>query len=142
MKAIIEMPRGTWFKYEADKEGKVLTLDRPLNQPCPQNYGFIPNTLCEDGDALDIFVVAMCEALAPLSRVTTHVQGVLICEDNGVADHKIIATLVPEVDADYLEELVREITEYLNTYKKGFKVLAYKGLTEANLIIDEAHKAR
>ncbi len=52
--AIVEIPYGSMYKYEVDKETGQLTIDRPLLSPLPYNYGYIPNTLHGDGDPLDV----------------------------------------------------------------------------------------
>jgi inorganic pyrophosphatase len=117
--AVVEMPQGTSMKYEVDKETGQLVLDRPLNQPVPYNYGYIPGTLCGDGDPLDIFIVCD-ESIYPLSKVKVEIVGALRCTDNGASDDKIIAHLVGDERPDSFG--LRLIQNYLETYKKGFQV--------------------
>lgn len=132
--AIIEIPAGSIHKYEKDKSTGELVLDRPLNQPVPHNYGFIPETLCDDGDPLDIFVLTDTP-IYPLSRVKVSIIGVLKCIDNGQADDKLIATLVG--DCSGYETMGTDIIRnYLETYKKGFTVLE-KGDKEAAVKVYE-----
>src|ERR1700722_5835181 len=121
--ALIEIPAYTQYKYEMHKKSGILKLDRCLNQLIPANYGFIPDTLAEDGDPLDVFVITGAPLL-PGSMCEIHVEGVFICTDNGISDHKIIATLPdgPRLDRD----IVDSICKYLKTYKTGFGVKIYK----------------
>lgn len=137
MKAIIEIPAGSRYKYEVNKHTGALKLDRILEWSCPANYGFIPNTSCPDGDELDVFALRG-EAIPPLTEVTLRVVGVFKCLDQGVSDDKILA-VVRGFEDPYPNE-IEEVKTYLERYKAGFKVLAYEGVTEANLIIDEALK--
>lgn len=117
--AIIEIPQGSYCKYEQNKEDGSLILDRILNQPVPYNYGFIPNTLCGDGDPLDVFVVCD-ESVHPLAKVKVQIVGVLRCTDNGDSDDKIIAHLVDEIRPFSFGSTL--IINYLESYKKGFVV--------------------
>jgi inorganic pyrophosphatase len=117
--AIIEMPQGTSLKYEVDKQTGQLLLDRPLNQSIPYNYGFIPKTLCGDGDPLDIFVVCD-EPIYPLTKLNVEIVGALHCTDNGDLDDKIVAHLVGDTRPHMFG--LRLIQNYLETYKKDFQV--------------------
>ncbi|MGB5024377.1 MAG: inorganic diphosphatase, partial [Saprospiraceae bacterium] len=89
---IIEIPKGTRAKYEIDKVSGLLKLDRVLYSSVyyPANYGFIPRTLCEDKDPLDILVLSQLE-FVPLCLVSAKVIGVMRMSDQGDADDKIIA---------------------------------------------------
>jgi inorganic pyrophosphatase len=93
IKAIIEMPKGTSYKYEVNKETGALRIDRQLNRCVPYNYGFVPDTMCSDGDPLDIFVISN-EPINPLTEVEVSILGVFECTDNGVSDNKLISVLV------------------------------------------------
>ena len=132
--AIIEIPAGSIHKYEQDKSTGELVLDRPLNQPVPHNYGFIPGTLCDDGDALDVFVLTDTP-IYPLSKVKVNIIGVLKCTDNGKSDDKIIATLVGDCSG-YETMGTSIIKHYLETYKTGFTVNS-QGETEEALKVYE-----
>lgn len=93
VRAVIEIPKGKSTKYEYCPELKQFVLDRclPSSMCYPCSYGFIPNTLAEDGDALDILIYND----APIDRgtvVNARVLGVLDMEDSGEKDWKIIAT--------------------------------------------------
>ncbi len=90
VRAVIEIPRGTSAKYEYDPDIGIFVYDRSLltAMTYPSNYGFIPNTLAEDGDALDILVYN-----SPLERGTVvdcKIVGVLDMDDEGQKDYKIL----------------------------------------------------
>ena len=89
---VIEIPRGSKVKYELDKDTGLCYVDRVLFSSVvyPHNYGFIPKTLCEDGDALDVLVL-MQEAVVPMCFLRARPIGVLQMIDQGESDDKIIA---------------------------------------------------
>lgn len=117
--AVIEIPQGSYFKYEVGKEDGKLYIDRLLKQPVPYNYGYIPNTLCGDGDPLDIFVVCD-EPIHPLTMVRVEIVGALRCTDNGDSDDKILARIVGDSRPHLFGSSL--ISHYLETYKTGFTV--------------------
>lgn len=96
---IIEISKGSHIKYEYDKEKNILVCDRILHTPMkyPFNYGFIPNTLSEDGDPLDV-VVLMDDELRPGCRIICKILGYLDTKDDEGDDPKIIACPVEKVD--------------------------------------------
>lgn len=123
-KAIIEVPKGSHMKYEVNKETGKLTVDRVLPIPCPYSYGYIKNgPISEDDDPLDIFIVSL-EPIVPLTEVTFKPWGVLICEDNGKEDNKVIALIDGDNFRDY--DYFRNIKYYLTNYKQGFMIKDYK----------------
>ncbi len=90
---IIEVPvGGEPIKYEIEKASGALFVDRFLYTPMryPGNYGFVPHTLCGDGDPLDV-LVANTRALVPGSVINCRPVGVLVMEDEAGTDEKIIA---------------------------------------------------
>jgi inorganic pyrophosphatase len=89
---IIEIPKGNRAKYELDKDSGLLKLDRVLYSSVyyPANYGFIPQTLGEDKDPLDILILSRIEVV-PMCIVSAKIIGVMRMLDNGEADDKIIA---------------------------------------------------
>ena|SRR5579864_2165662 len=134
MKAIIEIPKGSTYKYEVDKLTGVLTVDRIVHMKYPQNYGFIPNTLGEDGDPLDIFVFSS-DPIYPLSRVNVEVIGIIKMTDNGVRDDKIIAKLK---DDNLLPiSAISDLIHFLRAYKSNTEVLAYENAGEALRVIEQ-----
>lgn len=131
-KAFIEIPQHSRYKYELDKETNTLILDRPLNQSIPANYGFIPNTLSEDGDPLDVFVITKPKyPLVPGTFCKVHFIGIMYCNDNGVTDHKLIATLENENNMLLWNREITQIENYLQTYKDGFIYQSYSDLDSA-----------
>ncbi len=123
---IIEIPHGSKAKFELDKETGMIMLDRVLHSPFryPANYGFIPQTYCDDKDPLDVLVLCS-EDLPPLTRVESRVIGVIKMIDGGEGDDKVIA--VAEGDPRYadvndisdLPEIVRgEMRMFFEDYKK------------------------
>ncbi len=98
--AVIEISKGSKQKYEMDKKTGLLKLDRILytSTHYPANYGFIPHTLAGDNDPLDVLVLCS-ESLIPMSLVKCYPIGVIVMNDGGEVDEKIIA--IPETDPNY-----------------------------------------
>lgn len=136
IKAIIEIPAGSILKYEHDKKTGLLVLDRPLNQPIPYNYGYIPGTLCEDGDPLDIFILTDM-AIYPLTEISAEIISVLKCNDNGSSDDKIIATLVGDFRG-HRDMGIAVIKSYLETYKSGFEIMEFGDKEEAIRVYEKS----
>ena len=108
---IIEVPVGGQpIKYELDKESGVLVVDRFLYTPMfyPGNYGFVPHTLSEDGDPIDV-LVCNTRPLVPGCVINARPIGVLIMEDNAGQDEKIIA--VPSSDLTKRYDDVKEYSD-------------------------------
>lgn len=113
--SVIEISKGSKKKYELDKETGYIILDRILytSTHYPMNYGFIPRTLGDDGDPLDVLV--MCsEPLEPLTLVRCYPIGVMKMTDGGAGDEKIIA--IPWADPTY--EAYTDISELPNIFLK------------------------
>jgi len=91
-RTIIEIPFGSNVKYELDKDSGLIKLDRVLYSAVyyPANYGFIPQTLAEDDDPLDVLVLCQ-EAVAPLTIIHARAIGLMTMVDSGKMDHKLIA---------------------------------------------------
>lgn len=138
--AIIEIPKGSNYKYEI--QDNILGLDRVLNQFVPFNYGFIPRTLFDDGDGLDVFVLSHSPIYPTTSTFFVPI-GIFNCLDNGEADDKVVGILCGEESSfpeKYIEECKTQIKNYLETYKPGFHVLDFKGKNEAIAIIWDAQE--
>ncbi len=123
---IIEIPKGSRAKYELDKESGLLRLDRVLFSSVyyPANYGFIPQTYCDDDDPLDILIISQID-FVPLCIVEARVIGVMQMLDNGEADDKIIAVAAHDVSVNHIhsiEELpphfTLEIRHFFEEYKR------------------------
>jgi inorganic pyrophosphatase len=123
---IIEINRGSKNKYEIDKETGVIALDRVAHtaQDFPFDYGFIPQTLWDDGDAMDV-VLLTTYPLLPGILVRARPVAIMSMIDSGDADDKIIAVPVDDPRWDDVEDLkdlnthtLREIEHFYSTYKK------------------------
>ena len=127
---LIEIPQGSRTKYEIDKKTGLLKLDRIIYSSFhyPVNYGFIPQTLGEDGDPLDILV--MCsESIQPLCLVEATVIGNMQMIDNGEKDDKIIAVAAKDPGVNYIktvDELPKHFIAVLRNYFEQYKVLENK----------------
>ena len=95
--ALIEIPKGSKAKYELDKNTGLVRLDRVLytSTVYPANYGFIPRTLADDGDPLDVLVLTN-ETIYPMTLVNCFPIGVIKMIDGGEQDEKIIAIPVKD----------------------------------------------
>ncbi len=125
VEALIEIPMGTKNKYEIDTETGRVILDRVLYSSVmyPAEYGFIPNTLAGDGDALDILVLATASTF-PGCIVKARVLGYLDIIDRGEKDEKVIAVVNNDPRLEHYQELddlpdhtKSEIKEFFKTYK-------------------------
>src|SRR5579862_3517830 len=130
--AVIEIPMGSSVKYELDKETGLLRLDRILYSAVyyPANYGFIPQTLAEDGDPLDVLVLCQ-EPVAPLTLVNSRAIGLMTMTDSGKRDHKILAVAVDDPEyADFKEanELPAHRLTMLRRFFQDYKTLEGKAV--------------
>lgn len=124
--AIIEIPKGSRAKYELDKTTGMLKLDRVLYSSVyyPANYGFIPQTYCDDHDPLDILVLSQIE-MQPLCLVEAKIVGVMRMLDQGEADDKLIAVCAHDMSVNYINDIdelpphfIAELRQFFEEYKK------------------------
>ncbi|HZN67982.1 MAG TPA: inorganic diphosphatase [Tepidisphaeraceae bacterium] len=103
--AIIEIPFGASVKYELDKTSGLIKLDRVLYSAVyyPANYGFIPQTLAEDDDPLDVLVLCQ-ETVVPLTLIHARTIGLMTMIDQGEKDHKIIAVATEDPEFNSYRE--------------------------------------
>ena len=151
---IIEVPvGGEPIKYEMDKDAGTLVVDRFLYTPMryPGNYGFVPHSLSDDGDPIDV-LVASTRALVPGCVINCRPIGVLIMEDEAGGDEKIIAVpshhLTKRYDnvlnhSDLPEITLQQIEHFFEHYKdlepgKWFKIGDWHGADDARQLILEA----
>lgn len=133
---IIEIPKGSRVKYEVDKDTGLICFDRvlysPMHYPC--DYGFVPQTLWEDGDPLDVLVMTK-EPLVPGCLVKCRAIGVLDMLDGGEGDAKVLA--VPCKDPRFSEvNDIHDAGEHnLKEIKHFFKV--YKDLQNKEVKVGE-----
>ena len=123
---IVEIPKGSRAKYELDKDSGMLILDRVLYSSVyyPSNYGFIPQTYCDDNDPLDILIISQIEVV-PMCIVQAKVIGVMRMLDNGEADDKIIAVAAHDMSVNYINDIselpphaIKETRSFFEDYKK------------------------
>jgi inorganic pyrophosphatase len=156
---IVEVPvGGNPIKYELDKEAGTLVVDRFLYTPMsyPGNYGFVPHTLSEDGDPIDV-LICNTRALVPGCVINVRPIGVLIMEDNAGQDEKIIAVpahaLTKRYDAvrtatDLPDITLKQIEHFFEHYKdlepgKWVKIGDWHGVDDARqLIVDAIARAQ
>lgn len=147
---IIEISAGMRTKYEVDKETGLLKLDRILYSAVyyPANYGFIPQTLGDDNDPLDIMILCR-EPIQPLCLVPARVIGVMRMVDQGKADDKILAVAENDANTKHLKDISElashfklELKEFFESYKKlENKIVTvpdFQGKETAEIIIDKA----
>lgn len=123
---IIEIPKNSRAKYELDKASGMLILDRVLYSSInyPANYGFIPQTYCDDNDPLDILVLSQIEVV-PMCIVEAKVIGVMRMIDQGEMDDKIIAVAANDMSVNHFNEIedlpihwIKELRSFFENYKE------------------------
>lgn len=153
--AVIEIPYGSNVKYEIDKTSGAVVVDRVLYSAVfyPANYGFVPNTLADDGDPADILVINEYHLQAG-SVIPCRLIGVLVMEDEAGMDEKLLAVPISKIDPrfDNIESIddlpkatLNRIKNFFETYKllepnKWVKVKGFKDLKTATEILDKAIK--
>jgi inorganic pyrophosphatase len=128
--ALIEIPQGSRSKYEVDKTTGLLKLDRVIYSSFqyPINYGFIPQTLGQDGDPLDILVLCS-QSIQSLCLVQASVIGNMQMIDNGQVDDKIIAVAAKDPSVNHIsrmEDLPQHFLLELKNFFEQYKVLENK----------------
>lgn len=134
--ALIEISQGSRAKYEIDKTTGLLKLDRVIYSSFhyPVNYGFIPKTLGEDNDPLDILVICS-ESIQPLCLVEATVIGNMQMIDNGEKDDKIIAVASKDPSVNHTSDINELPTHFFAVLKNYFE--QYKVLEDKKVLIDE-----
>lgn len=151
---IIEIPMNSDpIKYELEKDSAAIFVDRfmqsTMRYPC--NYGFVPHTLSEDGDPIDVLIVSYYPII-PGAVMPARPVGVLIMEDESGKDEKIIAVPTSKIDArfdkiksiDDLDQIFLDrIKHFFEHYKdldkgKWVKVEGFEGAEKAKKLIEEA----
>ena len=133
---IIEIPKGSRAKYEIDKDSGLIKLDRVIyaSMYFPLNYGFIPQTLGDDGDPLDIVVLTQV-SVVPLCLIPSRVIGVMRMIDRGQEDDKIIAVALQDASvSDYTD--VEQLPSHLKVELKHF-FENYKTIENKKVVVDE-----
>lgn len=149
---VVEIPEGSTHKIEWDRKRAVMKLDRvePLIFAKPTNYGFIPQTLDEDGDELDALIITR-QALPTGIYMQARVIGVMKFVDDGEVDDKIVVVPADDRDAgnqiqtlsDLPAQLIKQIEFHFNNYKAlkkpgSTKVEHWGDVDEAKQVIRES----
>jgi inorganic pyrophosphatase len=134
--SVIEIPFGSSVKYELDKQSGLIKLDRVLYSAVyyPANYGFIPQTLAEDDDPLDVLVLCQ-EAVVPLTLMQARAIGLMTMIDSGKKDHKVIAVATHDPEFNSYTEAGEMPEHRLSMLRRFF--LDYKQLEGKAVEVDE-----
>ncbi|GAB5355041.1 hypothetical protein AAMO2058_000171900 [Amorphochlora amoebiformis] len=154
VQVFVEVSKGSRNKYEWDDALGHIVLDRVLHSAVfyPHNYGFVPQTLCGDGDPLDVLIIGD-DPLEPGCFVDVRPIGYLVMQDEKGMDEKLLAVTAKDPRLyetrtlrNVPEHILREITQFFTTYKtlekdKWVKVGGWKGTVDAKLLIESTHRA-
>jgi len=153
LNVLIEIPGGSKNKYEYDKELEAFALDRVLYSSVryPYDYGFVPNTLADDGDPLDGMVI-IDEPTFPGCIIAARPIGMLEMIDGGDRDEKILC--VPDKDPRYshvkslndvaphrLDEIAEFFRTYKNLEKKVTEILGWQDVGTVSALVEKCIKA-
>ena len=138
--AVIEIPMGSSVKYELDKKTGLLKLDRILYSAVhyPANYGFIPQTLAEDDDPLDVLVLCQ-EVVDPLTLVNARAIGLMTMLDSGKQDHKILAVALHDPAFNTYRDAMELPAHRLAMVRRFFQ--DYKQLEGKEVEVDQIQAA-
>ena len=134
--SVIEIPFGSSVKYELDKPSGLIRLDRVLYSAVyyPANYGFIPQTLAEDDDPLDVLVFCQ-EPVVPLTLIEARAIGLMTMIDAGKRDHKIIAVATKDPEFNSYQEAAEMPAHRLTMLRRFFQ--DYKQLEGKKVEVEE-----
>jgi inorganic pyrophosphatase len=152
LEALIEIPMGSQNKYEVDKKTGKIKLDRVLYSPMsyPAEYGYIDDTLAEDGDPLDILVL-VTNSTFPGCTIDSRVIGYMAMIDDGEIDHKLLAVSSHDPRFNHIKSLkdlsphtLLEIEHFFAHYKdlqgNTTKINGWHDIDEAVKLINECFK--
>lgn len=153
MNVIVEIPKFSKNKYEIDKETGIIALDRVMHtaQDYPFDYGFVPQTLFDDGDALDV-VLLTTYPLLPGILVKARPVAIMEMTDGGDRDDKVVAVPVDDPRfadvqdlADLNKHFIKEMAHFFETYKKiqnkEVHVGTFHGKAEAQTAFEKSVEA-
>jgi inorganic pyrophosphatase len=151
LNVIVEIPKGSHNKYEIDKDTGLIKLDRAnySDAAYPVEYGFVPQTLWDDGDALDVLVLATYP-IAPGVLVVVRPVGLMEMIDGGESDDKVICVPADDVRWDDVQDIgdinkhtLREIEHFFENIKKlkskpvVTEIKGFKGKADAQAAIQK-----
>lgn len=152
LNVVIEIPMHSRVKYELDKDTGLIKFDRVLYSPMhyPANYGFVPQTLWDDGDPLDVLVIGY-EALVPGCLIEVRPIGVLDMIDGGEGDAKVLAVPtsdprfkntkdIGDIEPHLLEEIQHFFRVYKDLQKKKVEVGDWQGTSETFAVVEKSFK--
>lgn len=133
---VVEIPTGSKVKYELDKETGLMRVDRILYSAVhyPANYGFIPQTLAEDDDPIDVLVLCQ-EKVEPMALITARAIGLMTMVDSGKKDHKILAVASHDPAYNTFHDASELPPHRLHMLRRFFQ--DYKTLEEKKVEVDE-----
>lgn len=150
MNVIVEIPKFSKNKYEIDKDTGLIALDRVMHtaQDYPFDYGFVPQTLFDDGDALDV-VLLTTHPLAPGILLQARPVALMEMIDDGDRDDKVVAVPVEDPRFDEIKDLsdlpqhfTKEMSHFFETYKKiqskEVSIGAWHGATAAQEAFEQS----
>ncbi len=150
MNVIVEIPKFSKNKYEIDKETGIIALDRVMHsaQDYPFDYGFVPQSLFDDGDALDV-VLLTTYPLMPGILVKARPVAIMEMIDGGDRDDKVVAVPVDDPRFNDVQDLsdlnkhfIKEMTHFFETYKKiqnkEVQIGAWQGKDEAKAAFEKS----
>lgn len=138
--SVIEIPFGSSVKYELDKNSGLIKLDRVLYSAVyyPANYGFVPQTLAEDNDPLDVLVFCQ-EPVVPLTLIQARTVGLMTMMDAGKKDHKIIAVATKDPEFNSYKQIDEMPAHRLMMLRRFFQ--DYKQLEGKHVEVDQPERA-
>ena len=147
---VVEIPKGSRNKYELDHESGRIRLDRMLFSPVhyPTDYGFVPDTLAEDGDPLDALVL-LGEPTFPGCEIQARIVGMLDMADDKGPDQKLLVVPLTDPHWNYIHRidqvpihLLREIEHFFSVYKtledKTVETFGWRDAYVGHVVLDEA----